>query len=102
MPGFPRDRARLDCSRRRHLMNVLVLAAHPDDELLGVGATLARHAAAADTVTAVVVAEGATVRYQEGTEQTLSECGRKAARILGLKEIRFLGLRDQHLDAGPI
>ena len=81
-------------------MNVLVLAAHPDDELLGLGATLARHSAAGDLVTAVVVAEGVSVRYEAGTD--LTECGRRSALVLGMKEIRFLGLRDQHLDAGPI
>ncbi len=83
-------------------MNVLVLAAHPDDELLGVGATVARHAAAGDTVTAVVVSEGASARYEDGAAEVLRDCGRAAAAVLGVKEIRFLGMRDQHLDAGPI
>jgi N-acetylglucosamine malate deacetylase 1 len=83
-------------------MNVLVVAAHPDDELLGVGATVARHAVAGDVVTAVVVSEGASARYEDGAENVLRASGQAAAKILGVKEIRFLGMRDQHLDAGPI
>jgi LmbE family N-acetylglucosaminyl deacetylase len=83
-------------------MNVLVLAAHPDDELLGVGATVARHAAAGDSVTAVIVSEGASARYAEGADRTLREHGQAAAKLLGVKDVRFLGLRDQHLDAGPV
>src|SRR6266487_3702715 len=37
---------------------VLVIAAHPDDELLGCGGTLALHTRAGDEVTAVVACEG--------------------------------------------
>jgi len=83
-------------------MRVLVVAAHPDDELLGVGATIARHVDAGDTVTAVVVSEGATTRYGAAGERTLVDAGRAAAAVLGVADLRFLGLPDQHLDARPI
>lgn len=83
-------------------MNVLVLAAHPDDEILGLGATVARHAGAGDAVTSVVVSEGASARYEGSVASVLISSGRAAARVLGVGEIRFLGLRDQHLDDGPI
>jgi len=42
--------------------NVLVVAAHPDDENLGCGGTIARHADAGDQVQVLIVAEGATSR----------------------------------------
>jgi LmbE family N-acetylglucosaminyl deacetylase len=83
-------------------MRVLVIAAHPDDELLGLGATVARHADAGDEVTSLVVSDGATSRYEEGADRTLQEAGRAAARILGVRELRFLGLPDQRLDTLPI
>jgi LmbE family N-acetylglucosaminyl deacetylase len=83
-------------------MKVLVFAAHPDDELLGVGATLARHAAAGDDVVCVVVSEGASSRYPSGADEELRAAGRAAAAILGTRELRFLGLRDQYLDDLPI
>ena len=84
------------------MTRVLVIAAHPDDELLGLGGTVARHVREGDEVTAVVVSEGATSRYQSGAEDDLRASGRAAAAILGTRELRFLGLRDQRLDAEPI
>lgn len=83
-------------------MRVLVIAAHPDDELLGLGATVARHADAGDEVTSLVVSDGATSRYEQGADRTLQDAGRAAARILGVRELRFLGLPDQRLDTLPI
>ncbi|HEY4122803.1 MAG TPA: PIG-L deacetylase family protein [Byssovorax sp.] len=83
-------------------MKVLVVAAHPDDELLGVGATVAKHAAAGDEVTLVVVSEGASSRYASGADEALRASGRAAAGVLGAKDLVFLGLPDQRLDARPI
>jgi LmbE family N-acetylglucosaminyl deacetylase len=83
-------------------MNVLVLAAHPDDELLGVGATLALHARAGDAVHAVVLAEGATSRYERKMKVSLEEAGRRAAEELGLATIRFEQFPDQRLDTVPL
>ena len=83
-------------------MNVLVLAAHPDDELLGVGATLALHARAGDAVHAVVLAEGATSRYERKMKVSLEEAGRRAAGELGLATIRFEQFPDQRLDTVPL
>jgi LmbE family N-acetylglucosaminyl deacetylase len=83
-------------------MRVMVIAAHPDDEVLGVGGTVARHAAAGDQVTALIVSEGATSRYPSGADEELRAAARAAAARLGAGEPRFLGLRDQHLDALPV
>ena len=84
------------------MSRVLVIAAHPDDELLGLGGTVARHAAAGDEVTCVVVSEGASSRYESGADEALRASGRAAAAILGTRELRFLGMRDQYLDGMPI
>jgi LmbE family N-acetylglucosaminyl deacetylase len=81
---------------------VMVVAAHPDDELLGVGATLALHVARGDEVSAVVVSEGASSRYEEGAKNVLQQAGEKAAAVLGFRSIRFLGLPDQRLDTLPL
>ena len=46
---------------------VLVIAAHPDDEVLGCGGTVARHGDAGDEVHVLIMAEGATSRTGTGT-----------------------------------
>lgn len=76
---------------------VLVIAAHPDDELLGCGGTVALHARAGDEVTAVIACEGESLRYGPGGVGQ-AEHMRRAAQTLGLKESRPLGFPDQRLD----
>ena len=44
------------------MKNVLVIAAHPDDELLGVGGAVRRFADQGITCRAVIVGEGITSR----------------------------------------
>jgi LmbE family N-acetylglucosaminyl deacetylase len=83
-------------------VKVLVVSAHPDDEILGVGGTVARHVLQGDQVTAVIVADGATARYEAGAENTLKAYGEAAAAVLGLRDVRFLGFKDQRLDGGAI
>jgi LmbE family N-acetylglucosaminyl deacetylase len=76
---------------------VLAIAAHPDDEVLGCGGTLALHARAGDEVTAVIACEGESLRYgPSGVGQ--AEHSRRAAEMLGLIESRQLGFPDQRLD----
>jgi LmbE family N-acetylglucosaminyl deacetylase len=81
---------------------VVVVAAHPDDELLGAGATLAKHVRAGDEVHAVVMAEGATSRYETDMVTVLLDASKRAADVLGLASLRACGLPDQRLDAVPL
>jgi len=84
-------------SKRR----VLVIAAHPDDELLGCGGTVALHTRAGDRVTSVIVCEGESLRYgQNGVGQ--NEHIRRAAEALGVSDVRPLGFPDQRLDTMPL
>lgn len=84
---------------------VLVVAAHPDDEVLGCGGTIARHAADGDEVHVLLVAEGATSRDPERDPQArgqeieaLQDAAARAAQILGAEAPRFAGLPDNRLD----
>ncbi|HLH84928.1 MAG TPA: PIG-L deacetylase family protein [Trebonia sp.] len=81
---------------------VVVIGAHPDDELLGAGGTIARHARAGDDVHAIVVADGAGSRYPAHLADTLEKQARRAAEIIGLASLRFLALPDQRLDTIPL
>ena len=88
---------------------VLVIAAHPDDEILGCGGTLARHAAEGDTVHVLIVAEGATSRdarrnpeHREPELIALQAAASRAASTVGAEEPRMLGLPDNRLDSLPL
>ena len=91
----------------RKLMAVL---AHPDDESLGVGGTLAKYAAEGVEVVLVTATRGEGGRFRghpKGDEHHPgpSELGRireaelrAAAATLGIREVALLDYLDQHLD----
>lgn len=81
---------------------VLCIAAHPDDEVLGVGGTLALHAARGGEVVVLILSEGeAEKQAQTPRSSDRRACARAAARALGVGEIVFAGLPDQRFDACP-
>ncbi len=77
--------------------NILVIAAHPDDELLGCGGTVALHTRNGDRVTSVIVCEGESLRYGPGGVGQSSHM-QVAAQTLGVQDVRALGFGDQQLD----
>ena len=86
--------------------SVLVVAAHPDDEVLGCGGTIARHADAGDQVQVLIVAEGATSRHEQhnrlqaGDElSALAQAAQTAGLILGATGVELLDLPDNRLDS---
>ncbi len=85
---------------------VLVFAAHPDDELLGLGGTVRRLTNEGKEVRAVILAEGITSRSDHRADadpeelKKLQEDARKAADVIGYRSIEFCGLPDNRMD-GP-
>ena len=86
--------------------SVLVVAAHPDDEVLGCGGTIARHASAGDRVQILIVAEGSTSRQQERDRtkvqdelSVLAKAAQTAGSILGAAGVELLDLPDNRLDS---
>jgi len=89
-------------------MNVLVIAAHPDDEVLGCGGTIARLAEEGDDVYIAILGEGITSRYKqrEMAEQAkveeLHACSQKVANLLGAKDLFVYDLPDNRFDTVPL
>lgn len=86
-------------SKNRRKNSVLVIAAHPDDETLGCGGTVALHRRNGDDVCLLVVCEGSSLR---GVDQGAGDDRHlfAAARELGVdkEHVRHLGFADQRLD----
>ena len=85
--------------------SVLGVAAHPDDEVLGCGGTIARHVNSGDSVFVLLVCEGITSRIASDSSSPehelsqLRDSSQKASAQLGVRDTFFLSLPDNRLDA---
>ncbi len=85
--------------------SVLVVAAHPDDEVLGCGGTIARHTDSGEIVHILFLADGVGARNEKDYEQKKLDrikSARKAAKMLGAMPPRFLNYPDNQLDSVPL
>ena len=86
------------------MKRVLVLAAHPDDEVLGMGGTIALHAVEhGDEVRIVCVTDGSSTQYPGDAEirARKEDEARAAAAELGVTDYVHLELPDMRLDTLP-
>jgi len=81
--------------------NILVVAAHPDDEVLGCGGTIARHADRGDHVDLLFLTDGVGARGESpvATVGARQEAAHAAAGILGAQTPQFLDFPDNRLDS---
>lgn len=94
----------------RHPRSLMAVLAHPDDESLGVGGTLAKYASEGVDVFVVTATRGEGGRFHthrpgdqqhpgaEALGQIREAELRAAAAVLGVREVSFLDYRDQCLD----
>jgi N-acetylglucosamine malate deacetylase 1 len=82
------------------MTRVLVVAAHPDDEVLGMGGTIAAHADRGDVLRVLVVTDGSSTQYpgDADTRARKEEEARRAAAELGMTDYVHLDLPDMRLD----
>lgn len=86
---------------------LLAVTAHPDDESLGMGGTLAKYAAEGVEVSILAATRGERGRYRDGNDHPgpealgrIREAEVRAAAIeLGVREVTFLDYLDAELDS---
>jgi LmbE family N-acetylglucosaminyl deacetylase len=88
---------------------VLVVAAHPDDEVLGCGGTMARLAREGNDVYTLILGEGITSREEERDpakrENEIAELRKQAEnanKILGVKKVYTFDFPDNRFDIVPL
>jgi LmbE family N-acetylglucosaminyl deacetylase len=84
-------------------MNILVVAAHPDDEVLGMGGTIARHTEEGDIVSILILSDGVTSRQEREKrfEKEIQEryaAAQEAAEILGAEKPALCHFPDNQFD----
>lgn len=88
------------------MKKVLVIAAHPDDEVLGMGGTIAKLVKEGNTVDVLIVTDGSSAQYRDSDH--LAEIieakkieTRDCADVLGIRDIYYGELPDMKLDTTP-
>ena len=88
--------------------NVLVVSAHPDDEVLGCGGAIARCVDMGRSVYVLILGEGISSRYKNRKYvkneefNSLKKQTGQAAGILGVKKVFFSNFPDNSFDSVPI
>lgn len=83
-------------------MKVLVIAPHPDDDILGVGGTIHKRSCRGDDVHVCIVTKGCPPRFEESLVEAGRKEEREAAKYLGAKSVTFIDYKAAMLDSEPI
>ena len=89
------------------MKKILVVVAHPDDEVLGCGGTIARYSKSGNMVYCLILGEGVTSRYSSRRKadfrkvRILKKQAKESGQILGIEKIYFGNFPDNRFDAVP-
>jgi len=83
---------------------ILIVAAHPDDEVLGCGGTIAKHVADGDLVHLVFMSDGVSSRADPSklNLKRRLEASKSAQSILGISSTHYLEFPDNRMDSVPL
>lgn len=88
------------------MKRVLAIAAHPDDEVLGMGGTIAKLVKDGNTVDVLIVTDGSSAQYRDSDHlaeiiEAKKKETRNCADVLGIRDIYYGELPDMKLDTKP-
>jgi len=85
---------------KKTTVNILVVVAHADDEVLGCGATIAKHIANGDNVSLLVMADGVNSRLpiDSTSQKARNNALEHSCEILGISTYQCLNFPDNQLD----
>lgn len=101
-------------------MNILVVVAHPDDEVLGMGGTLLKHAQKGDKIRILFLATGITSRRSIDSSnpnlhddvlknkmfkkqiETLKSDSKKSCKLLSITDLHYYDFPDNEMDSVPL
>ena len=91
---------------KKKMKRILLIAAHPDDEVLGAGGTIAKMSADGMECHLLIVTDGSSSQYRGSDNLSKIVAAKeketyKCAEILGIKSIHYGGLPDMKLDTIP-
>lgn len=103
------------------MLKILVVVAHPDDEVLGMGGTILKHTQKGDTVKIVYLSTGIMSRRKSGYSNKVSYDlnrkeipkmekeiknlqinAKKACKVLGVSGYKFFNFPDNEMDSLPL
>ncbi len=87
------------------MVKILIIVAHPDDEVIGMGGTILKHSERRDEVYLLVVTDGASAKNSELEELDHAKLRREHSKevsvFLGIKKTFFYNFPDARLDTIP-
>jgi LmbE family N-acetylglucosaminyl deacetylase len=86
------------------MSKVLVIVAHPDDEILGCGGTIAYHRSQNHRIKIIFLSDGVTSRnkFKKSEIKKRLESAKKACFELGVEDLEFKSFPDNMFDSIPL
>lgn len=83
---------------------ILVVASHPDDEILGCGGTIAKLSKSGNIVKTIILTKGISSRFDSNKNEIiklqdkLNKSSKAANKVIGVKNLKFFDLPDNQFD----